>query len=191
MSDIACIYEINSLEENEQLNQDFLAGRGLDVLFCLLDGVERTLDIAQKVGIPIYSVQLYLKRLIKAGLVTESVNHVQNGQIEKKYNLKSDEIEIINRIQTDEKLGTVKQRQLDIAAQHFSIMVKRAIKNAAEQTEQPNKVKAYFMKAQKQDMQQFRDEIDGVFQKYQKLEDTQAEETYSLFTVFAPYEMEN
>lgn len=56
MSDIACIYEINSLEENEQLNQDFLAGRGLDVLFCLLDGVERTLDIAQKVGIPIYSV---------------------------------------------------------------------------------------------------------------------------------------
>lgn len=124
-------------------------------------------------------------------MVTESVNHVQNGQIEKKYNLKSDEIEIINRIQTDEKLGTVKQRQLDIAAQHFSIMVKRAIKNAAEQTEQPNKVKAYFMKAQKQDMQQFRDEIDGVFQKYQKLEDTQAEETYSLFTVFAPYEMEN
>ena len=191
MSDIACIYEINSLEENEQLNQDFLAGRGLDVLFCLLDGVERTLDIAQKVGIPIYSVQLYLKRLIKAGLVTESVNHVQNGQIEKKYNLKSDEIEIINRIQTDEKLETVKQRQLDIAAQHFSIMVKRAIKNAAEQTEQPNKVKAYFMKAQKQDMQQFRDEIDGVFQKYQKLEDTQAEEMYSLFTVFAPYEMEN
>lgn len=191
MSDIACIYEMNSLEENEQLNQDFLAGRGLDVLFCLLDGEERTLDIAQKIGIPIYSVQLYLKRLIKAGLVNESVDNIKNGQIEKKYNLKSDEIEIINRIQSDETLGTAKQRQLDIAAQHFSIMVKNAIKNAAEQTDQPNKVRAYFMKAQKQDMQQFKDEIDGVFQKYQKLEDTQAEETYSLFTVFAPYEMEN
>lgn len=190
MSDMACIYEMNTLEENEQLDQDFLAGRGLDVLFCLMDGADKAADIAKKLGMPIYSTQLYLKRLIKAGLINEKRERIINGQIEKSYQLASDEIEIINQIQGDTDSEAAKKRQADIAAQHFSIMVRNAIRHASEEQDKPSKAKAYFMKAQKQDMQKFREDLDHVFCKYQSLEQTQAEDTYSLFTVLAPYKME-
>ena len=37
MSDIACIYDMNMVEENEQMEDDLLAGRGMDILICLMD----------------------------------------------------------------------------------------------------------------------------------------------------------
>lgn len=41
MSDIACIYNMNMVEENEQLEDDLLAGRGMDILFCLMDQLKQ------------------------------------------------------------------------------------------------------------------------------------------------------
>lgn len=69
MSDIACIYNMNMVEENEQLEDDLLAGRGMDILFCLMDQLKTRKEIARRLGMPVYSVQLYLQRLVNAGLV--------------------------------------------------------------------------------------------------------------------------
>lgn len=190
MSDIACVYELNLLEENEQIDKDILAGRGLDVLFCLMDGINNAVAVAQKLGMPVYSVQLYLQRLVKAGLVKENIASIKNGQIEKVYEMVSDEVEIINRVQANMSSEAAKKRQTDIVAQHFSAMVKKAIKCAGNEREKPNKIKSYFMKAREENMIQFRLEIENLIRKYQAMEDLQAEDTYSLFTVLAPYEME-
>lgn len=40
-------------------------------------------------------------------------------------------------------------------------------------------------------MREFRKEIDLLFQKYQEKENLESADTYSLFTVLAPYEMED
>ena len=48
----------------------------------------------------LYSVQLYLQRLVNAGLVKEENEVTINGEVEKNYYLISDEIEIMNRIQS-------------------------------------------------------------------------------------------
>ena len=50
MSDIACIYDMNMVEENEQLEDDLLAGRGMDVLFCLMDQLKTRREIAKRMG---------------------------------------------------------------------------------------------------------------------------------------------
>ena len=94
MSDMACIYEMNMIEENEQLEADILAGRGMDILFCIMDGLQTGKEISGRLGMPNYSVQLYLQRLVKSGMVKEGNAAIQNGQIEKKYFLTSNEIEI-------------------------------------------------------------------------------------------------
>lgn len=73
MSDIACIYNMNMVEENEQLEDDLLAGRGMDILFCLMDQLKTRKEIARRLGMPVYSVQLYLQRLVNAGLVKEEM----------------------------------------------------------------------------------------------------------------------
>lgn len=190
MSDMACIYEMNMLEENEQVEQDILSGRGMDILFCLMNHLETTLEIARRLGMPSCSVQLYLQRMVKAGIVREEMIAIQNGQVEKHYQLVSDEIEIINHLQKTSLSEAEKKRKAEISAQHFALMTRNAIKNVNLNSEAPHKIKAYFMKAKKEDMEEFKKEVDRLFQKYQSLEAAEAADTYSLFTVLAPYEME-
>lgn len=190
MSDLPCIYEMNMLDENEQMEQDILSGRGMDVLFCLLDHLHTKKEIATRLGMPVYSVQLYIERLERAGLIEEMSSVVCDGQIEKKYQLASDEIEIINFLANKNMSEAERKRKVEISAHHFAVMTRNAIKNVNLNADRPNKIRAYFMKAKREDMEAFRAEIENLFEKYQKLEDETAEETYSLFTVLAPYEME-
>lgn len=190
MSDMPCIYKMNMVEENEQMEQDMLSGRGMDVLFCLMNDAKTKLEIATRLGMPSFSVQLYINRLEKAGLVKEGISTIRNGQVEKCYQLASDEIEITNYLQKGTLPEAEKKRKAEISAQHFAVMTRNAIKNVNMNDGKPHKIKAYFMKAKEEDMKEFRKEIEQLFEKYQKLEDTEAEETYSLFTVLAPYEVE-
>lgn len=189
MSDMPCIYKMNMVEEHEQMEQDILAGRGMDVLFCMMDNAKTKLEIASRLEMPSYSVHLYIERLQKAGLVKEGNSIVQNGQIEKCYELVSDEIKIINLLQKEDMSEMEKKRKVEISAQHFGLMTRNAIKNANTNGSKPSKIKAYFMRAKEADMKEFRREIEELFEKYQKLEDKSANETYSLFTVLAPYEI--
>ena len=191
MSDIACIYNMNMVEENEQLEDDLLSGRGMDILFCLMDQLKTRKEIARRLGMPVYSVQLYLQRLVNAGLVKEENEVAINGEVEKNYYLISDEIEIMNRIQSSAMEDDERRRKALLSAQHFASMTRNAIKNVNMTPEKPNKIKAYFMKAEEEDMREFRKEIDLLFQKYQEKEKLEATDTYSLFTVLAPYEMED
>ncbi|MGN0351524.1 MAG: hypothetical protein ACI4ES_07720 [Roseburia sp.] len=190
MADMTCIYEMNMLEENEQLEQDILAGRGMEVLFCLMDKLETKQEIARQLGMPIYAVQLYLQRLRKAGLIKEKSSIIQNGQSEKRYELVSNDIEIINYLQSNTMSEGERKRKAEVSAQHFAVMVRNAVKNVNINADKPHKIKSYFMKAKKEDMEEFCKEIDALFEKYQSKEDLDSKETYSLFTVLAPYEME-
>ena len=190
MTDIACIYDMNMVEENEQMEDDLLAGRGMDILICLMDKLKTRREIARRMGMPVYSVQLYLQRFVNAGLVREESDVALNGEVEKKYYLISDEIEIMNKIQSGSMGDGERKRKALLSAQHFASMTRNAIKNVNMEPDKPNKIKAYFMKAREEDMQDFRKEIDALFEKYQSKEDLEADDTYSLFTVLAPYEME-
>ena len=182
---------MNMIEENEQLESDILSGRGMELILCLMDGMANRRQIAERLGMPVYSVQLYLQRLLNAGLVKEKIQYVQNDQVEKYYELASSEIEIMNRIQGNNMDENEKRRKALLSSQHFAIMTRNAIKNVNINPEKPNKIKAYFMKARREDMEEFRKEIDLLFKKYQLKEDLDANDTYSLFTVLAPYEMED
>lgn len=188
MSDMPCICEMSMIEDNIELEQDILSGRAMDILLCMMDHAETSGELARRIGIPIYSVQLYLQRLINAKLIREQVRIVSNEEVEKTYHLVSDDINIISRIENMSEVES--KRKSDISAQHFALMTRNAIKNVNLNVEKPHKIKAYFMKAKKEDMQKFCDEIQLLFEKYQSLEDTDQEDTYSLFTVLAPYKVE-
>lgn len=189
MSDMPCVYEMNMIHENAQMEQDLMSGRGLDVLFCLMDDLSSRELIARRLGMPVFSVQLYLNRMVKAGLVREETRVVRNGEIKKEYFLISNEINIINRLNASITPGD--KRKNEIAAHHFAMMVRNAIKNAGENAQQPNRIKAYFMKAKESDMTAFKKEINQLFEKFQTLEDLDETNLYSLFTVLSPYEMED
>lgn len=191
MSDIACIYQMNMLEENNRMEQDILSGRGLDILFSLMDKCETVREIAKKLEMPVYSVQLYIQRMVKSGLIIENQETIQNGQIERSYSLIADEIEIVNNLKNCAISDIERKRRIDIAAQHFSLMTKNAIKCSNLNIDKPSKIKSYFIKTKKENMEKFTKEIDILFKKYQILEDLDGTETYSLFTILAPYEVEN
>lgn len=140
---------------------------------------------------PIYSVELYLQRLMKAKLVVEDSASVYDGQMTHTYQLASKDIEIINRLQHAEATEVERKQKADISAQHFAVMTRNAIKSVNLNEDKPNRIRAYFMKAKKEDMEAFRNEVELLFEKYKALEDCDAEDTYSLFTVLAPYNVED
>lgn len=189
MADISCIYEMNMLEENRQMEQDILSGRGMEVLLCLMNHAETGMEVARTLGMPVYSVQLYLQRLVNAKLVREEDCMIRQGECEKRYYLVADDIELINNLRMAKFSDAEQKCQTDISAQHFAMMTRNAIKNANWNRDKPNKVKAYFMNAKKKDMEQFKKEIEELFLKYQNLEDADAKDVYSLFTVLAPYDL--
>ena len=107
------------------------------------------------------------------------------------YQLASKDIEIINRLQHAEATEVERKQKADISAQHFAVMTRNAIKSVNLNEDKPNRIRAYFMKAKKEDMEAFRNEVELLFEKYKALEDCDAEDTYSLFTVLAPYNVED
>lgn len=188
MVEMPCVYKMNMLEENERMEKDLLSGRGMEVLFCLMDNINTKIEISKRLGMVYCTTELYLQRFVQTGLVKEEIVSNKNGEIEKEYYLISKDIDIINSLQ-GENISERKSK-IDIAAQHFAIMTRNAIKNVENNKEKPNKIKAYFMKAKEDDMKMFKEEIEQLFEKYQKLENLDEKETYSLFTILAPYELE-
>ena len=62
-----------------------------------------------------------------------------------------------------------------------------AVSQAEIEPEKPNKVKAYFIKANSQRIKEFTKDVDRLFEKFKEYEDLEEEDTYQLLNVFAPY----
>ncbi|QFJ54874.1 hypothetical protein [Pseudobutyrivibrio xylanivorans] len=183
--ELSCIYEMNMFQEDKELNEDILSGRAFDVLLTLLDSKQTSENISRRLKMPNFSTQMYLNRLVLAGIVTEKKTQLTNGLLEKEYSLVSKDLSIINDLS---KSKSSKQCENELTAHHFAVMTKQAIKCAGTHKNKPYQIGSYFMKVKLEDMEAFKHEIDALFDKFRALEDTEQTQTYSLFTVMAPYE---
>lgn len=187
MSDLNCVYEMDMIQENEQMEQDILSGRGMDVLFCLMDKFVTQDEIAKRLGMPRFSVQLYLQRLIRAGLVCEETEKIRNSEVIRSYRLASDNLTIINRLK--EHVSPQDIRKNEITIQYFLTMVRNAIKSAGKDLSKPARVQACFIKARERDMGNFTGEIDQLYERYRDAEDPGETDLYGMLTVMGPYEL--
>lgn len=186
-AELACIYEMNMFHEDRDLNEDILSGRAFDVLLTLLDSNQTIESISRSLNMPVFSAQMYLNRLKVAGIVKEKKNQLSDGFLEKEYSLVSEDLSIINNLS---KTSSTSEREKELTAHHFAVMTKQAIKCAGNHKNKPYQIGSYFMKVKVEDMEEFKKEIDALFDKFRALEDTEQTQTYSLFAVMAPYEME-
>lgn len=187
MSDLNCVYEMDMIQENEQMEQDILSGRGMDVLFCLMDKFVTQDEIAKRLEMPRFSVQLYLQRLIHAGLVREEEEKIRNGEVIRSYCLVSDNLKIINRLK--EHVSPQDKRKNEITTQYFLTMVRNAIKSAGKDLSRPARVQACFIKAREKDMKNFTEEIDQLYKRYLQTENPEGADLYGMLTVMGPYEV--
>ncbi len=186
MSELPCIYDMSLINESE-LSDDIVNGKALDVLIALLFTPKSARQLAEELKTPVYSIKLYLKRLEDKGLVEINTSRIQEGKLQQTYRLASNNIDILNYLK-----GENEQRkndvQVDMSAKHFSNMTHEIIKDIKNYRDKPYKIKAYFIKANDEEMKQFKQELDELFSRYQQLEDETAKTTYSMINVFAPYE---
>jgi len=188
MSDISCIYEMSLINENDSLKQDILNGKALDILLILLSGAKTVKEMGKELNIPSFSVQLYIKRLLEANLIKITDVKVIEGKVEKSYDLASSDIEILNNLKANCK-GEDGKKNLELSAQYMASLTREMIRNVDEYDDKPHKIKAYFIKADKEKMVEFKNELDELFKKYQSLEDMDATNTYGLISIFAPYKI--
>lgn len=188
MSDIPCIYDISLINEKDKLKEDILSGKAFDILLILLSGVKTVKEIAKELNVPSFSVQLYIQRLIEANLIKITEVKVLEGKVEKKYELASTDIEILNYLKNNYK-GESGKEDIELSAQHFAALTKEIIRNIGTYSDKPHKIKAYFIRADEETMNEFKKELDEIFAKYQTLENLEAEDTYGFISVLAPYKL--
>lgn len=188
MTDIPCIYDMSLVNENEELKKDIINGKALDVILILLTGSRTIREIARELNVPSFSIQLYIKRLLKANLIKVTDTQVVDGKIEKTYDLASTDIEILNNLKNSYSKEDGKEN-IELSAMHFASMTREMIRNINRYKDKPYKVKAYFIKADEEIMKEFKKDLDELFTKYQALEDLDAEDTYGFISVLSPYKL--
>lgn len=188
MNDISCIYEMSMIDEKDTLKEDILKGHALEILISLLAGSKTARELSRELNIPVFSVQLYLNRLLRVNLVSIMSSSAVDDKIEKVYCLASSDVEILNNLKNCNEGDS--ETNIDLSAQHFSTLTRQVIKNINRYKDKTYKIKAYFIKTDEETMKVFKRELDELFEKYQKLEDEQASETYGFISVLAPYGVE-
>lgn len=191
MNDIPCIYEMSMVDEKDSLKEDILKGSALDIILSLLASSKTARELSRELNIPVFSVQLYINRLLNAGLIAIKSTSVIDGKLEKVYMLASKDIDILNRLKDDSKNeDNSRERDIDLSAQHFSSLTRQVIKNINRYKDKTHKIKAYFIKTDDETMKEFKKDLEALFAKYQGLEDENATETYGFISVLAPYSVE-
>lgn len=188
MSDIPCIYDISLINEENSIKDDVLNGKSFDILLLLLSGPKTIREVAKELRIPSFSVQLYVQRLMGVNLVRIKEELINEGRIEKIYELASNEVEILNYLKDSEKTSNSKEN-VELAAHQFSTLSKEVIKNINQYSDKPHKIKAFFIKADEKHMTDFKEELDMLYEKYKSLEDLDADDTYGFISILAPYKI--
>jgi len=189
MADIPCIYDMSLVNEKDNLKEDIIKGKALEILLTLLSGSKTIKEIAKELNIPSFSIQLYVKRLMDNNFIRITEEKVIDGKIEKTYELASTDIQILNYLRKNCK-NSDGTENIELSAQHFASLTREIIKNVGKCNDKPHKIKAYFIKSDEETMQRFKEDLDKLFDKYQALEDENSIETYGLITAFAPYKLD-
>lgn len=185
MSDIPCIQQLSMISED--LKDDLLKGKAMDILLLLLSGSKTVKEIGKELDLPSFSIQLYIKRLIEANLIKVIDVKVVDGKVEKTYELASTDVEILNYLEKNST--TTSETSIELSAQHFATMTRNVVRNIDSYKHKPHKLKAYFIKADEEAVKAFKSELDALFEKYQAIEDLDAAETYGFISVLAPYRL--
>lgn len=189
MVDIPCIYKMDLVDEKDILKEDLLKGKTFEILLSLLSGSKSSKEISKELNIPSFSVQLYIKRLIEANLVKIKDYKISDEMMEKSYELVSTDIQIINYLKENSSENDSKSN-LNLLASQFSAITRDVIRDVDSYQGKPHKIKAYFIKAEEDKIQEFKKELEALFEKYQSIEDLNASETYGFIGVLAPYNKE-
>jgi predicted transcriptional regulator len=191
LNDISCIYEMSMVDEKDSLKEDILKGNALDIILSLLATSKTARELSRELDIPVFSLQLYINRLINAGLVSIKSMSVNDGKMEKVYMLASKDIDILNYLKDNNvNDNNNRERDIELSAQHFSSLTRQVIKNINHYGDKTYKIKAYFIKTDDETMMGFKKDLEELFAKYQSLENEDATETYGFISVLAPYSME-
>ncbi|QIB28008.1 hypothetical protein [Caloranaerobacter azorensis] len=190
MSEIKCILDSSLVHEKKYLKEDLFRGISLDILILLLSGEKKVSDISRSLNVPIFSVMLYITRLIEGNLVEESKVISHNGTIEKVYRLSSPKLEIINKHKSDLSDEDSKRLECELMASHFSKLTTNSIKNIYKHSDKPYVIKSCFIKGNKYKMLEFQEKLNRLFEEFSDMEDENAKETYGFVVTFTPYSLE-
>lgn len=181
MSEINMVYEVDMINETDYMEELFYEGRILDILTMMLTREFTPMEISHQLNIPVFSVKVYLKRMLDVGLIKIEESKVVNGRIERRYGLVTTNVDFHNNLNMKGVQNTI------ASAKHFGKLVEDAIvKLASCSDEKSKKAKAYFIKTTDANMKVFKEELDALFEKYKSLEIMDGTETYGFISVLSP-----
>ncbi|WP_102401728.1 hypothetical protein [Haloimpatiens massiliensis] len=130
--------------------------------------------------IPMHLIQLNVDRLIKKQIIGIKETRINDGKLENIYELKSKDIKFLAN----------NANSLIISTNNICKIVKDIITNIATEGDKPSSVKAVFIKVNPSRMTEFKEDLNKLVEKYEKLEDLNEKEVYGFLHVLGPYNNE-
>ncbi|SFD07236.1 MULTISPECIES: helix-turn-helix transcriptional regulator [unclassified Butyrivibrio] len=164
----------------EELEVEIISGLGLDILICIFDKASSCAEIASKLDIPVFTVSNYINKMVDIGIVKKS--DCSNESIKYCYEEKNI---LIRKDLKNINDSFEKKRIISRYSHQYSLMVKDAVKNALWQENEPNRVQALFIKANRNKMDSFLKEYDELLRKYQTMSEDDGN-VYNVYFVVTP-----
>lgn len=184
MNDINLTKENGLITEDENVNRDVYKNKGLDILLILLNGPKSIDMIAKELDVPVFSVGLFIKRLMRNNLIEVSEKKIINGKINKIYKLKDKDINILKKINNDKN----EEALVEYAAKYYSDLASNVFKNIKKNNNSPGMAKSLFIKASDEQIRKFIKELSNLFEKYNNIEDVSQENMYVFMSMVSQYE---
>lgn len=189
MGELNCIIDDELIKEKELLREDLYEGKTMEILILLLKGEKTAAEIGRSLNIPLFSVKLYIDRLLKFKLIKESERKDLENTVDNIYSLVTSKLDIIHRQKATGKKEDENRVKCEKMAAHFSKLNSHSIKNLYKYKDSPYTIKSCFISADPQRMSQFKERLEKLIHEFEELEEENQEATFSLMVNFAPFEL--
>ena len=184
MPNLKSLYDSDliSEDESEEIN---IYGISTKIILELLSKPCSEKMLCYNTGISMRIIQLNLNRLEKRDIVEVKDRIIVDGKLEKIYQLKSTDIELLTN-----KVGGDNAKNLFstmLAANNLSNITKSIVKNISEDPNKPSSVKAVFIKVNSKRVAELKKEIEKVMLKFESMEDLEEDEVYGFINILGPY----
>ena len=187
MNEINLTKENGLITEDESMNKDIYKNKGLDILLCLLHGPQSIDIIAKEIDMPVFSVRLFIERLLRHDVIKISDKKIINGKIVKFYKLSEKDINFLSKIDKDEN----EKAFIEYAAKYYSDLATNIFKNINIVEGKPGMAKAIYIKASNEQIKEFIKDLNELFEKYNNIEDVSEENIYAYLGMVSSYDQQN
>lgn len=171
--------------DNVDVLKEIFSGKTMDIILELMDRELTEQQLLDRLEMYPIKLKYYLGKLLDIGIIEKINEDMSNVKVKTYYKLKKENINLfVNNTELGVNFNSIND------ASKYGDLVKKGFNVLAKNSDAPNKETAVFIHSSREDMLEFKKELDVLVNKFLNKEDKAQTEGYLLLNLLLPYEMD-